>query len=161
MTPIKNIRIESHSDDFSGGYTCHEIEVDEQLIKKIMAASNHIWQFNKEWGEDADIVLVTSSASCKSTTLQPYSVHVGTSGFYFEVDDENCVSAQTELIDFQAFKLQRFLLQEGDGSEGDMVWSWEEGLDDEIRDPMDFTLIYANNLEEAVQQFKSLNSIQQ
>lgn len=150
---IKNIRYESHDDYFSGAYGVVDIIIPDELAEKIPSLT-HSLKFQRErFGlEDTFLSIPSTFVGISNESHSALMLCVDENDIWFEVGD-GAGHATTEKVSAnEAMKFERFLLQDG----GDNIYQWQDGLDDDTFDPMDFTLIYARNLEEAINQFKSL-----
>jgi hypothetical protein len=155
---IKNVRYESHDDYFSGAYGVVDITIPDDLAEKIPSLTDSLKFQRERFGlKDTFLSIPAIFVSISNENHSPLMLCVDENDIWFEVGDGTGLATTEKMSARESVRLKRFLLQDG----GDNIYQWQDGLDDDTFDPMDFTLIYANNLEEAINQFKSLNPIQQ
>lgn len=154
MLLIKNVRITSHEDNFSDAYSVEHITVPYEFKDKVIKAVNVV---SDNFSDDdyATITLLATDCQSSNPFHKILSVSVTRDGMSFEIEDETTRGlATTEDIPvYETFSSERFLLQDG----GDGIYQWNEGLDDDVFDPMDFTLVIANSIEEAIEHFKLIS----
>ena len=154
---IKNVRYESHDDYFSGAYRVVDITIPDELAEKIPSLTDSLKFQRERFGlEDTFLSIPAIFVNISNESHSAIMVCIDENNIWLEVGDGTGLATTEKMSAREAVRLERFLLQDG----GDSIYQWQDGLDDDIFDPMDFTLIYANNPKEAINQFKSLNPIQ-
>ncbi len=103
--------------------------------------------------EDTFLSIPAISITISDDSHSAQVLCVDENDIWFEVSDGTGLATTEKISAREAVSLERFLLQDG----GDGIYQWQKWLDEDVFDLMDFTMIYANNLEEAISQFKSLN----
>ncbi len=150
---IKNIRYESHDDYFSGAYGTVDITIPDDLAEKIPSLTDSLkFQMERFGLENTFLSIPAISVTISDDSHSAQVLCVDENDIWFEVSDGAGLATTEKISAREAVRLKRFLLQDG----GDGIYQWQEGLDEDVFDPMDFTLIYANNIEEAVEQFRAI-----
>ncbi len=151
---IKNVRYQSHDDCFSGAYGTVDITIPDEIAEKIPSITDSLKFQRERFGlEDTFLSIPAISITISNESHSAQVLCIDEDDIWFEVADGTGLATTEKISAREAVHLERFLLQNG----GDGICQWQKGLDEDVFDPMDFTLVYANNLAEAVEQFKTMN----
>jgi hypothetical protein len=150
---IKNLKSEFSTDQYSDA-EIFSILLSEEVVAGIKKRKA-LLDANRWLTENTTIEYTPENGTSIEDSeiyAETITVRIGVDAMLFVVTDDNGTIRETESVPFEALDRERFLLQDG----GDGIYQWQDGLDDGVFDPDDFTVVYADSLEEAVEQFKAI-----